>query len=153
MRGKEREVQSISWEEWEMREIKFRTWNKIFKEMTYFDFNTILKKQDSLYSIHDEYCYSNETMQYTGLKDKNGREIYEGDIVHFIRPDLPYVVRGDGYFDTDIDEGFQLKGEVKFLYGCWFIDEGDEKGCPLEFEKEQILEVIGNIYQNKELLK
>jgi uncharacterized phage protein (TIGR01671 family) len=165
MRGKEREGEGIKGEKCEMKQLKFRIWDKKYHM---FDCNEspdlfistdgeVYEKDERSYAMQTWIEYNKvdyyEVNQYTGIKDKSGQEIYEGDIVHFIRPDLPYVVRGDGYFDTDIDEGFQLKGEVKFLYGCWFIDEGDEKGCPLEFEKEQILEVIGNIYQNKELLK
>jgi uncharacterized phage protein (TIGR01671 family) len=135
----------------EMREIKFRVWDENSESMIY---DVGITPEGIPYSIpeyaeaSDQFHYypSCHEMQYTGVKDKNRVEIYEGDIVHFIRPDLPYIIRGNGYFDTDVEEGFQLKGEVKFLYGCWFIDEGEGKGCPLEFEKEQILEVIGHVY-------
>jgi uncharacterized phage protein (TIGR01671 family) len=142
-----------------LREIKFRIWDKKYNQFDYTGSPDLFISTEGGVYEKDERSYAMQTWieynkmdhyelnQYTGVKDKNEKEIYEGDIVHFIRPDLPYIIRGNGYFDTDVEEGFQLKGEVKFLYGCWFIDEGEGKGCPLEFEKEQILEVIGNKYQ------
>jgi len=68
-------------------------------------------------------------MQFTGLHDKNGKEIWEGDIV----------------------TGFNgLKGEVVFLGAC-FIVKWNEPDC-YPFITEGI-EVLGNIYENPELLK
>lgn len=84
-----------------------------------------------------------EAMQCTGLKDKNGKLIYEGDIVGGIYGNL-YI----HYCDSC--KQFQLKAKDIGCTAC----EGDIHWCELvESEDENELEVIGNIYQNPELLE
>ena len=86
-------------------------------------------------------CGSPETyelMQYTGLKDKNEKEIYEGDIVNILdentNEDESYVVKY-----SDIDGRYELEGEGYILhFGNIFSYQ-----C----------EIIGNIYDNPELLE
>lgn len=81
--------------------------------------------------------------QSTGLKDKNGKLIYEGDILGGIYGNL-YV------HYCDRCKEFQLKAND---YGCMAC-EGDIHWCEVvESEEENELEVIGNIYENKELLE
>lgn len=80
-----------------------------------------------------------EVMQFTGLKDKTGKEIYEGDIVKC------------GYG----------KGHIIFNAGCFMVQWIDDKESNMEFvfsrkgtyrrEGEDELEIIGNIHQNPEL--
>jgi len=65
-----------------VREIKFRAWNKENKKMDYFH----LTHGDS-YGIGGDIFPEYEIMQYTGLKDKNGKEIYEGDIMKVLDRD------------------------------------------------------------------
>lgn len=135
-----------------MREIKFRAWEKNLKEIIpvhNINFENKIINTESAWRFFDEV----ELMQYTSLKDKNGKEIFEGNIVELVMPDTPYVIQGNGYSDVDIEKGFKIIGAVTFLYSCWFIDEGEGKGGPLDFDENQQLEIIGNIYENPELLE
>jgi uncharacterized phage protein (TIGR01671 family) len=75
-------------------------------------------------------------MQYTGLKDKNGKEIYEGDIVIY------QMLEG-----TIIHDVTEYIEEVHFVDGSFDVD-----GAPLYVVSEGC-EVIGNIYENPELLQ
>ena len=88
-----------------------------------------------------------ELMQYTGLHDENGKEIYDGDIIEF---SYDMFV---GNFDT-----FVAKGKVVFEEGAFYV-EAFENERTTEGEAYLLysinldaIEVIGNIYENKELL-
>jgi uncharacterized phage protein (TIGR01671 family) len=82
--------------------------------------------------------------QYTGLKDKNGREIFSGDII-----DIHQTINGYNLFRIDFDEKimsvkvFYLNGK-EYEYNIRELLEVDE------YDKE--IEIIGNIYENLELL-
>lgn len=89
-------------------------------------------------------------MQYTGLKDKNGREIYEGDVLEFERED-------EGFFGKH-DEPVLIRHEVRWdtHYGAgWNFGvshkDGDRRWSYPEPPEDA--EVIGNIYENPELVK
>jgi uncharacterized phage protein (TIGR01671 family) len=110
---------------------KFRVWypnEKKFYYITIENSNAILGKDawDELYVIQ----------QYTGLKDKNGKEIYEGDIL-----------RCKGYDDWFDKSGYYYNGEVKFE-----IRESGESEISGFVYIPKDREVIGNIFETPDLL-
>ena len=85
-----------------------------------------------------------ELMQFTGLKDKNGKEIYEGDVLS-----LDYPIK-DAFGDDN--SSIRIKVFIEFQGGSfWFSGEG-YTDCNWHFYNEIDREIIGNIYENPELL-
>lgn len=137
-----------------MREFKFRAWDKEFKVML--DGFSERSERFCIWSdgVVDE-CGVDKTnkwivMQYTGLKDENGKEIFEGDIVIYTR-----------YFKTinpkecsteektlilEYSEE-EIVYQLLYLSGCYFSRLGDI------ISEKYTLEVIGNIYENPKLLE
>lgn len=132
-----------------MREIKFRAWDKeeheMFSDVSIIDdtwdmLNEFLKHKDELVF-----------MQYTGLTDKNGVEIYEGDIL----TSLEYPFQDDG--------GYNYHGVVEWAdeAGAFAITKrvanskirGISDGIAEYMEDIELFEIIGNIYENPELLE
>ena len=116
-----------------MREIKFRAWHKTQKEMftaLYLTFSGrigVWNNEETEIDFVSEYPYL-ILMQFTGLKDKNKKEIYEGDIIKYMA-------------------GVSV---VSYANGCFSFRGNGVKCEPLFYYK--IYEVIGNIYENPELL-
>lgn len=135
-----------------MREIKFRAWLKDDKRMVEvrsIDFheegNTITVNYNDIFGF--EFNENEiELMQYTGLKDKNGKEIYEGDII-----DIHQTVNGQSVFVIEVTNTglviprYAFDKNYKYEYNIRELLEFDE------YDKE--IEVIGNAYQHPELLE
>lgn len=88
--------------------------------------------------------FPNSVGQYTGLKDNNGKEIYEGDIVL-----TPLV---DPIFGDMVGEDLCVKRQVKFNDGSFVINEGDGFIYLECFTRNNHIEICGNIHDNPELL-
>lgn len=128
------------------REFKFRAWESEDKEM--FTFEDLVNENVSIQYFKDV-PQNTVFMQYTGLKDKNNVEIYEGDILVFDYDEdiCPFYGKVDYSDDGSIfDGGYFLSDKDGFATDYAFEDDGK----PSEWK---YLTVIGNIYENPELLK
>lgn len=133
-----------------MREIEFRAWHKKYKYIERvadisFNRGVVNLNGADISKIEDV-----ELMQYTGLKDKNGVKIFEGDIVNNGESGNLIVLWSDKYQSFIINEktGYVFNEEIDDrLCDCDDIEEYE----PFEY-KCVSYEVIGNIYENPELL-
>jgi len=161
-----------------MREIKFRAWDKEMKCVIYMDNPhwSLMAGENGfhIYNLQngsggDEY----ELMQFTGLLDKNGKEVFEGDIVKdiyfplFVREEAEYSKVGLIVIDNfeklgikwEIDERkfIDLPEDLKKNKFCqpyrrnW--EHPTNKKWLQDFDNIYRMEVIGNIYENPELIK
>ena len=121
-----------------MREIKFRAYHKERKEI--FEIASIDFKEKKAALSNGVIKLLNvdfkqfELLQYTGAKDKNDKEIYEGDIVIL----------------NDTEE--ENRCVVKYKYGSYILIDGDLRE-DLSNVEAKFLEVVGNVYENKNLLE
>jgi len=114
-----------------MREIKFRAWDKSINKM----YKCIGFDEERVFIPNDKWIDPQTAilMQYTGLKDKAGCEIYEGDVLGSQK----------SKFKT-------LPVEMENGVNCGCCD--DYRGWNLSIEDSKKYKIIGNIYENPELL-
>jgi len=131
-----------------MREIKFRAWHKAKKFMDTawlidWEHGQVAHRSHNVSQL--ENCI---LMQYTGLKDKNGKEIYEGDIV-LLRNEFATwkgtVIFNEGAFKLSINYSW---GNSMNHFSK--TDEFNDMGARIELNNTYV--VVGNIYENPELL-
>ena len=125
-----------------MREIKFRAWDKDLKSWTNYSID------DDLLMFYDKRgeCWEIDQegerfilCQYTGLKNNNGKEIYEGDIVR--AAGLSKWIGVAKYFDKN----------QAFVFEC--IDKNYKGKIVFMSQFDQGLKILGNIYENPGLLE
>ena len=119
-----------------MRKIKFRTWNKVDKTM----YNNAINNCKDNFDMVLKHPQIYEVMQYIGLKDNEGVEIYDEDIIEFYEGDI------------------LVKGEIEWLQEeCRFIvrvpSETEQHYAGLYGDEKLSCIVIGNMYENKGLLE
>lgn len=130
------------------REIKFRAWNKINKQMyTGLPYNNAKGNDDFQQVIKHPQVY--EVMQSTGLKDINDVEIYEGDILY---GGIEYYMQY-GNVLVGIGECFgneEIKDEDNMVYGVYI--EVDNEKVGISQNNAYQFEIVGNIHESKDLL-
>lgn len=122
------------------RDIKFRAWDETNKRIVHFELGDL---DGGLYLDDDKSFSVKEVMQFTGLKDRTGVEIYEGDIVNY----------GIGY--KGANQRQQAGVVVWESAGAYFRikDSSSDTGNSWSAYLDELwCEVIGNVYENKDLL-
>ena len=125
--------------------LKFRKWDKISKTMSYVEVLDFRSGQT--------YTDDPVIMQSTGLKDAIGKEIYEGDIL--CTPTHYQVIMSD--IDRWMDEFFEVKYSSQYggfivLPSKEYLSEGLYAGYGKDGFYHEYPKIVGNIYQNSELI-
>ena len=139
-----------------MREIKFRVWDKSLKRILLVKEIKFGRNKDITIITKNSGSNINnfELMQYTGLTDKNGKEIYEGDIINWINYNGGPTCEKCGYHKSgdDIQEIIWCPNNQDSRSWGWHHRTSEYNNYSLNKEDMQSIEVIGNIYENPELI-
>lgn len=136
------------------REIKFRVWDKVDKKFLslkdYQDLGAIEVENDGTLTLSPRFRFLTSMMimperfiplQYTGLKDKNGKEIYEGDLIRYKNGGIEEI--DEVFFDKEygtFEIAFNRNKSNSATLGFWIAD----------LDEESSYEIIGNIYEREE---
>ena len=136
------------------RKIKFKCYNPITKKI--YDVNYINFWDNSLSYIDEnnktiiEFIENISLINFTNLKDINGTEIYEGDIVKF---EDCYFDQKDNFYNIGVVQRERNTNELAIGQLLYQKTDFDENYIDYIEQNFEVCEVIGNIYQNPELLK
>ena len=126
-----------------MRDIKFRAWDNF---LSYYSRNSkeLYYQASGIFGISTGDRYILE--QFTGLPDKNGKEIYEGDIILVHYDQVADVIGGSNRYET-----IGVSVLVKWSIDSWRVEVDGEQFSLSEWNESSA--VIGNIHENPKLLK
>lgn len=148
-----------------MRELKFRAWDKTYKEMFWWDlswgesgnqgtgwiYGLPIGEERQIKAFRGDNRKQHdpvdcEIMQFTDLLDRNGKEIYEGDIVNLTLHISPYE-------NCDDDEKSEetIRAIVEFGSGSFWLNGDGYSICTHFHHDDEDREVIGNVWENPEL--
>lgn len=132
------------------REIKFRAFENENSRGRMFSWDEI--KTDFLSYLN---CKDTIVMQFTGLKDKNGVDIYDGDICRILYTDWASKTDDSVSLDEYLNSISHI-GTIEYHYFSYFImlknRYGDISSHSLDYGRHGFIEIIGNIHENKNLL-
>jgi uncharacterized phage protein (TIGR01671 family) len=132
------------------REIKFRAWDESQKYMAYQGMPDLENIQSFIFHFGDKIL-----MQYTGLKDFNGKKIFEGDIIEYV-PYMHSLLKKTDIIEFNVNCGAWFCKKTAETLADMLVMQHDEEWQIKQNYKpraEHKVRVIGNIYENPQLLE